>query len=161
MNQNEDYYNITKNGHTHILSDRIPVKWKEIIILPIILFVPLFYWVGWFPGLVAGFIAGVGYALYRYAASIKYKEVHIDEQTGKMVLFNLYKERITDEEVVTEKYDPKNVVFKELTRSGNTKFLMTYKTHRDTDLLIIKTKKDKELLKAYFTDQIIIHNRPK
>ncbi len=156
LNQDEDYFRITKKGHTHILSDKISVQWKELIVLPVVVFIPLLYLIGWFPGLVMGILAGVGYAIYRYASSIKYKEIHIDEETGRMSLVYFFKGKVSNEELITEKYDATHLVFTERSRSGTTKFIMTYKTHVDSDLLIIKSRKDKEYLEDYYRNEIKI-----
>jgi len=54
VNENEDYFRITKKEDIHILSDRIPLKIKEILILPISTFLLLIP-INWIVGLV-GFI---------------------------------------------------------------------------------------------------------
>ena len=150
MNVNEDYFKITKIEDTHILSDQVLFKWKEVLIVPIIVFVPLFYWVGWFQGLVAGLLAGIGYTLYRITSSLKYNEFHLNETTGKFSQLKKYKKKIIETLVLTEKYDPFNVSFKKITRSGNVKYLMMYRTHKEIELLVLKTKKDKDIVKDYF-----------
>jgi len=158
LNENEDYFRITKSGNTHILSDRISFKWTEVVVLPIIVFLPLFYLIGWFPGLVAGVLVGIGYALYRLASSLKYTELHIDENSGIVFQLKKYKDKVSEKVLITEKYDPLNVVFNELTRSGKTKYLMTYKTHKENDLLILKNKRDKEIVEDYLRNKIEVYN---
>ncbi len=161
MNTNEDYFQINKNGHIHILSDKIKLDWKELIVLPLMILLPIGFWFDWFIGFIIAFIAEIGYALYRIAASYKYSEVHIDEQSGRMLQRKMFKNKISEEHIITKHYDASNIEFRALTRSGKTKFLLVYKTEKDNDLIVFRTERDKQLVENYLKDEVTIHNATK
>ena len=61
-------------------------------------------------------------------------------------------------DLITDKFDPKRFEFLELTRSGKTRFLMNYRTHKNHELLILKNKTDKDLVENYISEKISIYN---
>ena len=158
LNEHEDYFSITEKDGIHTLSNRIALKVGELAILPLLIFVPLMLFVGWFPGLVAAFISGAGYGIYRYAASRKYTEFTVEERSGKVTKLKKFKTKILSSELISEKFSPENLSFEEITRSGNSKFLLKYKSHKEYDLLIVKTQIDKNYLENYFKNNITIRD---
>jgi hypothetical protein len=60
--------------------------------------------------------------------------------------------------LITNKFDSSKFEYTELKRSGNTKFLMNYKTHKNNELLILRNKTDKEFIEKYIVEKIIIKN---
>ena len=60
--------------------------------------------------------------------------------------------------LITNNFDSSKFEYKELNRSGNTKFLMNYKTHKNNELLILRNKSDKEFIEKYIVEKIIIKN---
>ena len=158
MNENEDYFRITKNGNTHILCDRIPLKWKELMVWSFASFFLLLYFVGLLAGLIVATITLIGYILYRFASWIYYSEVHIDEQTGKIIRIKKIFNRNQNIVLITDKFDTNRFEYSELNRSGKSKFLMSYRTHKNYDLLILKNEADKNLIKNYIEKKITVYN---
>ena len=158
MNENEDYFRITKNGNTHILSDRIPLKWKELMIWSFTSFFILLYFLGLIAGLIVATITLIGYTLYRFASWIYYSEVQINEKTGKITRTKKVLNRIQKVDLITDKFDANRFEYLELNRSGKNKFLLSYRTHKNHDLLILKNETDKNLIKNYITEKITVYN---
>lgn len=100
----------------------------------------------------------IGYILYRFASWIYYSEILIDEKNGKIIQLKKILDRTQKVDLITDKFDPKRFEFLELTRSGKTKFLMSYRTHKNHELLILKNKTDKELVEKYIAEKISIYN---
>ncbi len=158
MNEKEDYFRITKKGHIHTLSDRIPFKWKELIIWTSASFIFLIFMFGWLTGMFIAILTLIGYTLYRFAAWIYYSEVKIDEKSGKMTRLKKIFDRTQSTDLITDKFDPNRFEYSELTRSGKTKFLLNYRTHKNYELLILKNKTDKELVEKYIMEKITVYN---
>ncbi len=157
MNKKEDYFRILKNGNTHILSDRIPLNWKEIIFVPLSTFFVTFLSFGHLLiGILIGLLTAIGYTLYRFGAWIYYSEIQIDEKSGKMILIKKIFERTQKIDLITDKFDPNRFEFSVLNRSGKNKFLMFYRTHKNFDLLILKNEFDKNTIEDYINKEIRI-----
>jgi hypothetical protein len=154
MSENEDYFRISKNGHVHTLSDRIPIKWKELMVWTSGSFLILIYFLGFGVGIFVAILTLIGYAFYRFASWIYYSEVEIDEKSGKLTRLKKILDRTQKTELITEKFDPNRFEYSELTRSGKTKFLMNYRTYKNHELLILKKKSDKELIEKYIAEKI-------
>ena len=154
MNEKEDYFRLSKNGHVHTLSDRIPFKWKELIVWTSTSFILLILLLGIRIGIFVAILTLIGYTLYRFAAWIYYSEIKIDEKSGKMIRLKKLLDKTQKTELITEKFDPNQFEYTELTRSGKTKFLMNYRTHKNHELLILKNKSDKELIEKYIKENI-------
>ncbi len=153
MNEHEDFFRISKNGHVHILSDRIPLNWKELMIWTFTSFLILILFFG-LVGIFVAILSLIGYVIYRFASWIYYSELQIDERSGKMTHLKKILNRTQKVDLITEKFDPSRFEFMELTRSGKTKFLMNYRTHKNNELLILKNKTDKEKIERYITEEI-------
>ena len=155
MNEKEDYFRISKKGHVHILSDRIPLNWKEVLLIPISTFIAIVLLFGnWLIGLVIGLLTAVGYTLYRFGAWVYYSETQIDEKNGKMTRLKKIFNRTHEVNLITDKFDPSRLEYLELNRSGKNKFLMTYRTHKNHDLLILKNSTDKNLVENYIKKEV-------
>ncbi len=157
MNEKEDYFRILKNGNIHILSDRIPLNWKEVIFTPLsTFFVSFLLFSHWLIGILIGLLTAIGYTLYRFGAWVYYSEIQIDEKSGKMTLVRKILERTQKIDLITDKFEPNRFEFSEINRSGKNKFLMTYRTHKNYDLLILKNKLDKTTIEDYIKKEIKI-----
>jgi len=154
MNENEDYFRISKNGYIHTLSDRITFKWKELLIWTSTSFIILIWFLGVGIGLFVAILTLISYTLYRFASWFYYTELKINEKTGKFIRLKKILNRTQKTELISESFDPNRFEYSELTRSGKTKFLLTYKTHKNKELLILKNKEDKELIENYFANKI-------
>jgi len=159
MNEKEDYFRISKNGDVHILSDRIPLNWKELIIWTSASLIFLIFMLGWLVGIFIAILTLIGYSFYRFASWIYYSEVKIDEKSGKITRLKKIFDRIQKTELITDNFDPNRFEYTELTRSGKTKFLMNYRTHKNNELLILKNETDKNLIKKYITEKITVYNK--
>jgi hypothetical protein len=159
MNEREDYFRISKIGDVHTLSDRIPFKWKELIVWTSASFIFLIYSLGFGIGIFVALLTLIGYTLYRFASWIYYSEVKIDEKSGKMTRLKKILERTQKTDLITDKFDLNGFEYSELNRSGKNKFLMSYRTHKNHDLLILKNKTDKELIEKYIAEKITIYNK--
>lgn len=157
MNEKEDYFRISKTDHVHILSDRIPLNLKEVLLVPISTFVLIILLSGnWLIGLIIALLTAIGYTLYRFASWIYYSEIQIDEKNRKMTRLKKILNRTQTTELITDMFDSKKFEYSELTRSGKTKFLMSYRTHKNYELLILKNKTDKEHIENYILEKINI-----
>lgn len=154
MNQDEDYFRISKNGHIHTLSDRMPFNWKELMIWTSASFIFLIWFLGIGIGIFVAILSLVGYIFYRFASWIYYTELKIDEKSGKITRLKKILDRTQKTELISDKFESRRFEYSELTRSGKTKFLMNYQTHKKNKLLILKNESDKELIKKYISEQI-------
>ncbi len=158
MNENEDYFKISKNEHVHTLSDRIPFNWKELMIWTPASFIFLIWFLGIGVGIFVAILTLIGYTFYRFASWIYYTELKIDERTGKITRLKKILDRTQKTELIADKFDPNRFEYSELNQSGKTKFLMNYRTHKNNELLILKNKMDKELIEKYIAEKITIYN---
>ncbi|WP_431127037.1 hypothetical protein [Flagellimonas flava] len=154
MNENEKYFKISKSGHVHTLSSRTPFKWKELMIWTSASFVFLLIWTGWLAVLLITILTSVGYMLYRFAAWVFYAELKIDEKSGKIIRLKKFLDSVQKEELIAENFDPNRFEFTELIRSGKTKYLMSYRTHKNNELLILRSRADKESVQKYILEKI-------
>jgi|SRR5690606_32080927 len=155
MNEKEDYFKISKNGNIHTLSDRIPFNWKELVIWTSASFLFLIFFVGLVAGILIAILTLIGYTLYRLTSWIYYSEIEIDEKSGKVIRFKKLLNRTQKVDLITDKFELSRFEFSELNRSGKTKFLMIYRTHKNHELLILKNEADKEIIKKYLMEKII------
>ena len=158
MSEYDNYFRITKSGSIHTVSDRIPFRWKELLIwtsAPLALLIIFF---GWIIGLFVAFLTLVCYSIFRFAAWFYYSEIQIDEKSGKMIRLTKILDRTRKVDLITDKFDPSNFQYTELNRSGKKKFLMNYRTHKNNELLIIKSQTDKELIEKYINENITVYN---
>lgn len=158
MNENEDYFRFSKNGHVHTLSDRIPFKWTELLIWTSASFIFLIYFLGIGVGIFVAILSLIGYTFYRFASWIYYSEIEIDEKSGKMTRLKKLLNRTQKTDLITDNFDPNGFEYSELNRSGKNKFLMSYKTHKNYDLLILKNEVDKQLIQKYIAEKITVYN---
>ena len=149
MNKKEDYFRFSKKGQVYILSNRIPFKWKELAIWTPATFLFLLVFTSWLTALYFAILSTIGYTLYRFAAWMYYSEVRIDKMSGKMIKVKKFLNSTQNKEMITEKFDPSKFEFTELTRSGKTKYLLTYRTHKTYELLVLKNQEDKNYVENY------------
>ncbi|MFK7782549.1 hypothetical protein [Psychroserpens sp.] len=123
MNEREDYFRISKNGDVHTLSDRIPFKWKELIVWISASFIFLIYLLGFGMGIFVALLTLIGYTLYRFASWIYYSELEINEKSGKMTRLKKILERTQKTDLITDNFDPDKFEYSELNRSGKISFL--------------------------------------
>lgn len=159
MNEREDYFSISKNGHIHTLSDRIPLNWKELMLFSSgsLLFTIWFFGIG--IGIFVAILTVIAYTLYRFASWIYYTELIIDEKSGSLTRLKKILDHTKKTELISETFDPNRFEYSELTRSGKTKFLMSYRTHKNNELLILRNKSDKEQIEQYIAEKITEYNR--
>ncbi|MBQ0769448.1 MAG: hypothetical protein KBT58_09155 [Bizionia sp.] len=158
MTDREVYFRISKNGHIHTLSDRISFNWKELLMWTFTSFLFLIWLLGIGIGIFIAILTLMGYIIYRFASWIYYSELKIDEKSGKLTRLKKILDRTQKTELINEKFDPNRFEYTELTRSGKTKFLLSYRTHKNNELLIIRNKTDKEQIEKYIAEKIIIYN---
>lgn len=154
MNEKEDYFRIHKEGHLHTLSDRIPFKWKELLLFSSTSILFLFFWLGWLAGFYVALLTTIVYMFYRFAAWIFYSEIQIDESSGKVTRKRKLLNKVQKVELITDKLNPNRFEFSELSRSGKTKYLLNYRTHKNNYLLILRNRKDKEIVENYINEKI-------
>ena len=156
VNEHENYFRFFKNGNIHTLSDRIPFKWNELMIWTSSSFIFLIWFLGIGVGIFVAILTLIGYTLYRFASWIYYTEVKINEKTGNIIQLKKILNRTHKTELIANKFDSKRFEYLKLTRSGKTKFVLNYQTHKNNELLILKNKADKELIEKYISKQIKI-----
>lgn len=96
----------------------------------------------------------IGYTLFRFASWIYYSEIKIDEKSRELIRLKKILNRIQTTDLITNKFDPNRFEYKKLTRSGKTKFLMNYQTHKNHELLILQNADNKNLIENYIRGQI-------
>ncbi|WP_375252100.1 hypothetical protein [Dokdonia donghaensis] len=156
MNHKGNYYKISRNGNVHTLSDRLPFNWKELFNWTAASSVFLIWFLGIGLGIFVTALTSIGFISYRFTAWIYYSELKIDEKTGEVTYLRKILEHTQKTELLTNKFDSKRLQFSELTRSGKTKFLMNYRTHKNNELLILNSKKDKEFIERYIAQINVI-----
>lgn len=103
MNEREDYFRISKNGHVHTLSDRIPFNWKELLIWTSTSFIFLIWFLGIGIGIFVAILTLIGYTIYRFASWIYYSELKIDEKSGELTRLKKILYRTQKTELISEK----------------------------------------------------------
>ena len=109
-------------------------------------------------GIFVAILTLIGYTIYRFASWIYYSELKIDEKSGELTRLKKILDRTQKTELISEKFDPNRFEYSELSRSGKTKFLLNYRTHKNNELLIIKNKRDKEQIEKYIAEKITVYN---
>ena len=154
MNEHEEYFRISKQGSVHILNDRIPFKPKEFLIFTTTSLLFLIWFLGVGIGIYVAILTTIAYILYRFASWIYYSELKIDEKDKAMVRTKHILNRIHKTELITKNFDPTVLEYIPLTRSGKTKYLMNYRSHKSNALLIIRTEQDKKLIENYIAENV-------
>ncbi len=103
-------------------------------------------------------INSVFYILFRFASWIFYTEIQINIESGEMIKVKKIINKTQNINLITNKFDSSKFEYTELKRTGNTKFLMNYKTHKNNELLILRNKTDKKFIEKYIVEKIIIKN---
>ena len=85
MDNEKEYFSISKHGDTHTLSDRIPFKLKELIIFNSASFLFLFLFFGIGIGIFISVLSLLFYIVFRFASWIYYTELKIDQQTENII----------------------------------------------------------------------------
>ncbi|MFD2099252.1 hypothetical protein [Flagellimonas iocasae] len=155
MNEKEDYFRIHRNGQIHTLSDRIPFRWNEFLLFSSASVLFLIFSFGWLVGLYVALLTTIVYVFYRFAAWIYFSEIQIDVRNGKMTKLKKLLNKVQKVELITDKFNPNRFEYIELSRSGKTKYLLNYKTHKNNELLILKNKRDKEIVENYIKEHIV------
>ena len=158
MNEKEQYYSFTKHNNIHILSDRMPFNWKEVLIFTVTSFTFLIWFMGFLIGIYIFLLTQLGYILYRFSSSIYYTEIHFNEKTKRMVKLKKLFNSVKNSELIANSFDNNNFDFIELTRSGKTKYVLNYKTHKNNELLIIKNIDDKKQIENYIINNFTFSN---
>lgn len=144
------YFLITKQDNEMlIINDRIPLNWKEIALFSTSLIGLLAFHVNIIAGITIGVVVSLLYILFRFTAWIFYKEIIINVLSKTVQIKKYRLGKLTAENILDTDLDVGNFQFKEVSRSGKTKFVFSYKTHKVHDLLVLKSKSDKEIVDAY------------
>ena len=150
MDTPKKYFSITKEDHgVLIINNRIPLDWREIGSFSIALIAVLSFFVNIIAGITVGVVVSLFYILFRFTAWIFYKEIAINT-SSKTVLIKKYRlSQLTSENVLDTNLNLGKFVFTEVSQSGTTKFVFSYKTHKVHDLLVLKSKSDKEMIEMH------------
>ena len=150
MDNFKQYFSIIKEDHgALIINDRIPLNWKEIGLFSISLIGLLSFVINILAGISIGIFFSLLYIVFRFMAWIFYKEIIIN-MFSKTIQIKKYRlGELTSENLLDTELDLGNFVFKEVSRSGTIKYVLNYKTHKEHDLLILKSKSDKEIVDEY------------
>lgn len=144
------YFNLKEVEGVHILSDRMDFKWLEVVIFPLSFFVlMMIIFSNPLIALQISIIVGLFYFIFRFFAFIYYTELSINMSNENLMLTKKLFNKTKSVEIITDKAEFENFHFQELKRSGKTKYLLKYKTYKDTNLLIIKTPEDKKIIENY------------
>ncbi len=150
MSGQSKYFNFVKNGNIHILSDRMPLNWKEILVFPLISFLIVGFLSTWLVGFVVCVINFFLYTLFRFSAWFYYSETHFNENTNSITQYRKLINKPLSIVKISDKINKDNFNFIEINRSGKIKYLFQYTiAHKPIDLLIVKTKEDKSFIENY------------
>jgi hypothetical protein len=131
------------------MNDRIPLDWKEIGLFSISLIGLLAFAINILAGIIIGVVVSILYVLFRFTAWIFYKEIVINISSKTLLVKKYRLGKLIDRNLLDKDLDCDKFEFKEVTRSGTTKYVFSYTTHKTYDLLVLKSRNDKEKLDAY------------
>ena len=145
----KNHIKIIQSNNSHIISDRIPLNWKEIAVTSLSLFLIIAFFIELIVGVLVGLLMLIFYTLIRFTAWVYYYEIHINTKSNELRVVKKILNKVKSNELITNKFEVGNLSFKALIRSGETKYLMMYCNHKENDLLIVKSKEDKDSIEKY------------
>ena len=150
MDNIKQYFSIKQQDNgVLIMNDRIPLDWKEIGLFSISLIGLLAFAINILAGIIIGVVVSILYVLFRFTAWIFYKEIVINISSKTLLVKKYRLGKLIDRNLLDKDLDCDKFEFKEVTRSGTTKYVFSYTTHKTYDLLVLKSRNDKEKLDAY------------
>ena len=81
--------------------------------------------------------------VFRYFAWFAYKEFRIDKTKGTVHIAQKLLNRTNSIEMIDKDFDFESIRFDEQTRSGKTKYILQYVTHKTSDILVVKNDADR------------------
>ena len=88
------------------------------------------------------FFVFITYFVFR-VISVAYYSIIIFDFNKKEIVKESYRgNEIVDSKLITNRLETKNIIFKEIIRSGKTKYLLSYKSYKEIELVLIKEKED-------------------
>jgi hypothetical protein len=146
----KQYFSIRQEDNgIHIINDRIPLDWKEIGLFSISLIGLLTFAINILAGIIIGVVVSLLYVLFRFTAWVLYKEIVINTFSKTVQIKKYRLGKLIEEILLDKELDFDNFEFKEVTRSGTTKYIFSYTTHKTCDLLVLISTSDKEKLDTY------------
>ena len=150
MDNIKQYFSIRQEDDgAHIINDRIPLDWKEIGLFSISLIGLLAFAVNILAGITIGVVVSLLYVVFRFTAWIFYKEIVINTFSKTVQIKKYRLAKLMDENMLDKDLDFENFRFKEVSQSGTIKYVFSYTTHKTYDLLVLKSRSDKEKLDTY------------
>lgn len=159
-NQTTAYFSFRQDGTNFVLSDRMKMNRNEILIFPFPFLIFMFLITNEIiASVIIALFATLMYIVFRFTAWIYYNELNFDIETGRLTKSTHLLNSVRKINLITDRLDFDRFEFLEQTRSGTTKYLLTYKTHRNNDLLVIRASKDKKEIEDYLKEKITGYNK--
>lgn len=160
MDEKSKYYHITETKNSFILDDRVEINWIEILLYPTAIFLFLFIGTGYLiPSIAVTIVVAILYTIFRFFAWFIYKEVVINLNDGTIIQRKKFISKVKSIIKIDKDFNFEKLTFIEQTRSGQTKFILQYKTYKTFDLLIIKNQEQKQLIENNFKKIKTNHNK--
>ena len=146
MNSDTSKIQLNISDERITISDRMPIKYLEIILFLIVTSVIAIFLLG-IPGIVYSLIFSLGYVLFRYFAWLNWNRIEIDINSKKLTITNMLLNKSKSSEVLTSNFDYSNFTLKEFEQSGMKRAMIQYQSHKLTDLLLLTHADDIKLVK--------------
>ena len=148
-------FSFRQEGTNFVLSDRMKMNRKEILIFPIPFLAFMFLITNEIiPSIIIALFAAMIYIIFRCMALVYYNELNFDIETGKLTKSTFLFNSIRKINLITDKFDINRFEFIEQTRSGTSKYLLIYKTDRNNNLLVVKSCNDKKEIEDFLKDKL-------
>ena len=145
MKENSKYYHILDSDDKFIIDDRLEINRNEILIYFITLLIA-FLFLSDFNLIIAvplSILFSLFYISFRYFAWFKYSELSIDKLNASVKKVNKLFNKTKSVELLDKAYDFSKIEFDKHERSGKTKYVLKYKTHKSYEILVIKSNEDR------------------
>jgi hypothetical protein len=147
MDEKSKYYHIRNSKKHFILDDRIEINWIEILLYPSAIFLFLFFGTGnLIIAIPITILVGLFYTIFRYLAWFFYSELTINKTDGSVMLINKFIDKVRSTDLIDKTFQLDKVEFKKQERSGKTKYLLTYQTHKQNDIMVVKSEEHKLII---------------
>jgi len=130
-----------------IINTRVKFISKDIFYytLPTIILIPMHFLIFVYVFL----LTLITYSLFRLFTWMYYSEIIINQKKGTLYVSKFKFSNLLDKKLVSSDFIYENLKFKKIERRGKIKYIISYETHKEIELLII-TEKEYFKLKTLF-----------
>lgn len=129
---------IFKTEDEVIINTRIKFIGKDILFytLPIFIFLKINYVIFVYLFL----LTIITYSLFRLFAWMYYSEIIINQKEKSINVLKFKFSNLIDKILISKDYKSENLIFQKIERSGKIKYIISYITHKENELLIVNEK---------------------